>query len=81
MTNPLLIQDSAANGDELSDIITRIEDATEDVQDGKLIIALITLAIYRQSSEMEMQELADVAFDVSKYIVARLVGRSPTEMN
>lgn len=81
MTNPLLIHDTSANGDELSDIIDKIEDVTEDVPDSKLIIALLTLAIYRQSPEIDMQRLADLAFDVSKYIVAQLVGDTSLEMN
>ena len=81
MTNPLLFQDASIDSDELSNIITRIEDATDDIPDSRLIVALITLAIYKQSDNLTLEELADEAFEVSKYIVARLCGRSAKDMN
>lgn len=83
INSPLLYSDTVIDPDELSHIVTLIEDALEDIPPSKQVVACLTLAIYLQKPDMDMQSLADLAFDTSKFIVAQLVGDglSPTEMN
>lgn len=68
------LQDMAISGEQLSPIIERLEETLDGVPNSVAIVSLLTLAIFIQKPDLPMEELSDIAFDVSKYVCVRLTG-------
>lgn len=69
-----MIQDFSIDVDELEPVIERLEAALEGVPTSLSIISLIALAIFMQKPEISREHLADVSFEVSKFICMQLMG-------
>lgn len=67
------LEEEFATGDEISRVVDKLETVLSDEPDPLCIMSLISLAIYYQDPDMDMQKLADLAFDVSKFICRRII--------
>lgn len=68
MTNHGMIVESSASGEEISAIVTGLEEALEGIPRGHAIISLLSFALVLMNPMITPEGLEDGVRDVSRYI-------------
>lgn len=78
-TQPRLVNESSATGEEISAIVSQLEDSLINIPRGHGIIALLSMALILMDPEILPEQLQQGVRDTSHYICLLLDGNTQSE--
>lgn len=74
MSEPTLVQEAFATGEEIGPVVARIEDAIQDVPRTHALIALTSMLLLLQAPHISQEVIYEGVKDISRFVCMWLAG-------